>query len=144
MVVSVGTVMSIPYLYWELFLSIKSSLGCCWNHCILCALSKWHLWHFNTGVHKLWVPGCPVWINFRLCGACIWENLWTTALVLWYLRIPTLLQHTPLLRNHLRGVCHHPENTSWDNHDGCRVPWQLYPCPEQCPSCAGRCWTILH
>jgi len=48
MVVPVGTEMSFPFLYWQLFPSTKSSLGCCWNRCSTAAFASCQNGIFDT------------------------------------------------------------------------------------------------
>lgn len=143
MVVPVGTEMSFPFLYWQLFPSTKSSLGCCWNHCSTAAFASCQNSIFDTLTQGAQILGArlPHVNEFYIVWCLYLEKFvdhYFSTLVFEDANI-TFNTH-----NHLRVMYRHQDNTFWDNHDGYHVAWQLYPCPEQCPSCAGRCWTILH
>jgi len=60
MVVPVGTEMSFPFLYWQLFPSTKSSLGCCWNHCSTAAFASCQNSNFDTFNTGCTNSGCQV------------------------------------------------------------------------------------
>jgi len=120
MVVPVGTEMSFPFLYWQLFPSTKSSLGCCWNHCSTAAFASCQNSIFDTLTQGAQILGArlPHVNEFYIVWCLYLEKFvdhYFSTLVFEDANI-TFNTH-----NHLRVMYRHQDNTFWDNHDGYHV-----------------------